>query len=119
MDVERFSQAWVRDWNAHDLDAILSHYAEDVVFRSPKVARFTGGKTDVLVGKEKLRAYFARGIAFAEPPLRFENPLPCWDGSGIALICTREDGGLAVETMTLNADGLVAEARVFYDKEIA
>ncbi len=117
MDPTAFSAAWVRDWNAHDLDAIVAHYAEDVVFRSPKVARYTGGKTDTLVGKGALRAYFARGLAF-RTELHFSDPKPCWDGTGIALIYAGEDGSTAVETMTLDDDGLVAEARVFYDRNI-
>src|SRR4051812_49188104 len=118
MDATAFSAAWVGDWNAHDLDAVMTHYAEDVVFRSPKVLRYTGGVTDCLRGKDDLRAYFAAGMAF-RTALRFTEPRPCWDATGIALIYAGEDGSTAVETMTLNADGRVAEARVFYDREIS
>src|SRR5438270_868337 len=32
------ADAWSRAWNAHDLDAILSHYADDVEFVSPSSA---------------------------------------------------------------------------------
>ena len=118
MDAAAFSKAWLDDWNAHDLDAIVAHYAEKVVFRSPKVARYTGGKTDRLDGKGALRAYFAAGLAF-RPDLQFSAPHACWDGTGLALIYKGEDGRTAVETMTLDADGRVAEARVFYDDEVA
>ena len=31
----RFTETWLRDWNTHDLDAILAHYSDDVVFTSP------------------------------------------------------------------------------------
>ena len=118
MDAGAFSRAWLADWNSHDLDAIVAHYAEDVVFRSPKVARYTGGVTDVLTGKDALRAYFAAGLAF-RTELHFSRALPCWDKSGVALIYAGEDGSTAVETMTLDADGRVAEARVFYDREVS
>ena len=40
-----FARLWLADWNSHDLDAILGHYAEDVIFTSPKVLGFTGGKS--------------------------------------------------------------------------
>ena len=34
-------------------ERLFEHYAQDVVFRSPKVLAFTGGKTDTLEGREK------------------------------------------------------------------
>ena len=27
-----FAQQWLSEWNAHDLDAVLRHFADDVVF---------------------------------------------------------------------------------------
>jgi len=112
-----FARSWLADWNSHDLDAILGHYAEDVIFTSPKVLGFTGGKSDTLEGKDRLRAYFARGLAF-RPELEFSGPKVTWDASGVAVIYLGEDGSTAVETMTLDADGRVAEARVFYDRPL-
>jgi len=109
-----FAEAWLRDWNSHDLDVILSHYAEDVVFRSPKVARFTQGETDTLRGREALRPYFSAGLA-GRPDLRFDSVITAADRSGVALVYRAEDGSTAVETMTLNAAGEVADARVFYN----
>jgi ketosteroid isomerase-like protein len=35
---ERFAADWIAAWNSHDLDVILSHYADDVVFHSPRIA---------------------------------------------------------------------------------
>jgi len=116
MDTATFAEAWLRDWNSHDLNAILGHYAEDVVFRSPKVAAYTGGKTDTLEGRNALRPYFARGLAL-RPDLQFTNPVVCRDKNGLALVYGAEDGTRAIETMTLDASGRVAEARVFYDYE--
>jgi ketosteroid isomerase-like protein len=112
-----FARGWLRDWNSHDLDAILGHYAEDVVFRSPKILGYTGGKTDKIIGRDNLRPYFARGLAF-RPDLKFTPTLTTWDRSGVALIYSAEDGATAVETMTLDAEGRVAEARVFYDRPL-
>ena len=34
-DAECFAADWLAAWNAHDLDAIIEHYDEDVVFSSP------------------------------------------------------------------------------------
>jgi len=35
---ERFAREWYAAWNAHDLDRILSHYADDVEMASPLVS---------------------------------------------------------------------------------
>jgi ketosteroid isomerase-like protein len=37
-----FAAAWYAAWNAHDLEAILEHYADDVEMSSPLVAALTG-----------------------------------------------------------------------------
>ncbi len=34
VDYDAFAIEWEAAWNAHDLNRILAHYAEDVVFRS-------------------------------------------------------------------------------------
>lgn len=104
---------WVADWNAHDLGAILDHYAPDVDFRSPKVARFTGGAADRFTSREALRPYFAHGLSL-RPALRFELAHLCRDASGVALVYADETGAQVVETMDLDGDGRVARARVFY-----
>ena len=41
---QAFAREWVKAWNDHDLEAILSHYAEDVVFHSPVVHTPQHGK---------------------------------------------------------------------------
>jgi ketosteroid isomerase-like protein len=32
---DAFAEDWIAAWNAHDLDRVLSHYADDIVFLSP------------------------------------------------------------------------------------
>ena len=58
-----------------------------------------------------------RGLAF-RPDLKFSRWTVTSDATGLALIYMGEDGATAVETMTLDADGRVAEARVFYDRPL-
>jgi hypothetical protein len=59
MELTAFAQAWIAAWNARDLDAILSHYASDVVFLSPYAECVIG--TGRVVGIEALRSYWRRG----------------------------------------------------------
>ena len=35
-EAKRFAEDWIRDWNSHDMDAILSHYADDFEKRHPR-----------------------------------------------------------------------------------
>jgi ketosteroid isomerase-like protein len=33
-----FAGQWVEDWNNHDVEAVLAHFTDDVVFTSPLAA---------------------------------------------------------------------------------
>ena len=48
-DPESFAHEWIAGWNARDLDRILDHYADDVIFSSPKAQAITGSAR--VVGK--------------------------------------------------------------------
>ena len=67
---QALAKQWVRDWNAHDIDALLEHFTDDVVFTSPVAIRIFGGD-GVLRGKEALRKYWSEGVR-AIPDLHFE-----------------------------------------------
>jgi ketosteroid isomerase-like protein len=67
---QRFVARWVAQWNDHDLDGLLAHFADDVVFTSP-VAATVLGTDGVVRGKEALREYWSAGLR-AIPDLRFE-----------------------------------------------
>ena len=34
-----YAEDWVQAWNAHDIEAVLRHFRDDVVFTSPVAAR--------------------------------------------------------------------------------
>lgn len=66
----RFAEDWINAWNAHDLNRILSHYADDIAFTSPFVVKLLGISSGSITGKDQLRDYFAKGLA-AYPDLQF------------------------------------------------
>jgi hypothetical protein len=66
-----FVASWLRAWNAHDVDAVLAHFADDAVFSSPVAAQLLDDSDGVLHGKDAIRAYWLRGIDLI-PDLRFE-----------------------------------------------
>ena len=42
IDLWQFAQNWQDGWNSHDLDRIMAHYHEEVVFRSAKAQALVG-----------------------------------------------------------------------------
>jgi ketosteroid isomerase-like protein len=81
---QRFAREWIAAWNAHDLDRILSHHDEGVVFASALAVELAGAADAVVRGKPQLRAYFAGGLE-AFPALRFEPiAAPAWRELGRA-----------------------------------
>jgi hypothetical protein len=110
---DRFATEWIGAWNAHDLDAIVAHYAHDVTFVSPFVAALTGEESARIEGRDALREYFRRGLE-TFPDLHFELYTALPGASSIALHYRSVGGRLAIETMELDAAGLVSQAAAHY-----
>ena len=107
MDFDAFAEAWEAAWNSHDLDRILAHYSENVIFRSHKAVQLVG--TGELHGKAALRDYWDRALA-AQPDLSFVV-VDVLHGHGMLVITYRNHRNvLAAETLRCGADGLVVEA---------
>ena len=110
---EQIGSEWLDAWNRHDLDAILSHYADNVEFTSPFVARLTNDASGTLYGKEALRTYFAKALS-AYPDLHFEL-FHVLTGKGSLVIYYRSVNNLlAAEAMTLNEDGQIMHVQCHY-----
>ena len=111
----RVADEWFAAWNAHDLEAVLAHYAEDVEFVSPFVAVLNGDERGVLHGKDALRAYFAR--AFERfPDLRFEPRDVLVGVDSITLSYLSVGGRRAAEVMSLGPDGRVVRVLAHYSE---
>jgi ketosteroid isomerase-like protein len=110
---DRLAAEWIAAWNAHDLDAILAHYAEDVTFVSPFVAPLTGEESGVIHGRAALRDYFRRGLE-AYPDLRFDLRAALPGVSSVALHYASVGGRTAIETMELDATGAVVRVAAHY-----
>lgn len=107
MDFDAFAQAWEAAWNSHDLDRILTHYADDVIFRSHKAMRMVG--TGEVHGKAALSEYWSRALA-AQPGLSFVV-VDVLHGHGMMVITYLNHRNiLGAETLRFGAHGLVVEA---------
>jgi hypothetical protein len=112
-DAERLAAHWIAAWNAHDLDAIMSHYADDVEIASPVAAQLLGTLDGRVSGKPALRAYFARGLA-AFPQLRFDLKSVFVGTDTIVLYYANQRGTDTAEVMELDARGRVKRMRATY-----
>jgi ketosteroid isomerase-like protein len=112
-DARRIAEEWIDAWNRHDLDAIVDHYADDVVSISPLAVERLGVADGAVRGKDQLRDYFARGIAPGST-LHFELQRVLTSIDGMAIYYTRENGKHCIDVMTFNDAGKVVAARVFY-----
>jgi hypothetical protein len=66
-----FARRWVAAWNSHEVDAVLAHFTDDVVFTSPVAGQLVPETGGVLRGKAALRAYWSAALARV-PDLHFE-----------------------------------------------
>jgi predicted ester cyclase len=101
-----FAKEWVRSWNTHDLDGILSHYADDVVLTSPVAAKLLNDPSGNVRGKAALRAYFSKGLE-AFPNLKFELADVMWGLSSVVLYYTNQRGTKTGEFMEIDENGKV------------
>lgn len=107
-----FALEWVAAWNAHDIERVLSHYAEDVAFHSPFIAIFAEEASGHLLGKAALRTYWAAALENL-PDLRFEL-LDVLLGAGSLTVYYRGHRGMVAETFFFSEDGKVQRATACY-----
>ncbi|MQS16987.1 nuclear transport factor 2 family protein [Streptomyces kaniharaensis] len=111
----RFAQEWAAAWNSRDLERILAHYTEDVVFASPRIVEFLGDPSGEVIGKRALRAYWAKGLQLL-PDLHFtvEDVRASVD---TVVINYRNERGQAVAEVLTFRDGLVCRGLGAYGPE--
>ena len=111
-DPERFADVWVRAWNDHDVEAVLAHFHDDVVFTSPVAARVVPESAGVVRGKAALRAYWAAALELI-PDLHFEVVAVYAGVTTLVINYRNHRGQLVNEVLTFDGD-LVREGHGTY-----
>lgn len=113
---DAFASEWAQAWNARDLDRVLAHFSDAIVFSSPKAMDAVGQPT--VRGKPALRAYWERALTQISA-LEFIVVAAMWDASvrRLAIIYDRKVNGRAdraIELLTFDPRGVVMAGEVFY-----
>lgn len=112
-DPKDFADDWLRAWNCHDVEAVLAHFSDDVVFSSPVAARVLPETGGVVRGKPALRDYWVTALGML-PDLHFDV-IGVYQGESLLVINYRnERGGLVNEVLMFDEGGLVREGHGTY-----
>ena len=106
---EAFAKEWIQAWNQRDLEAVLSHYTEDVEFQSPLVIKLLGETSGTVRGKQNLREYFRKALAAFPGDIELEL-LGAYQGVNSLLVRFQVKGRKAVEVMELDQEGKIRRA---------
>jgi ketosteroid isomerase-like protein len=112
-EAKNFAQEWIAAWNSHDLEAILSHYGEEIVLTSPVAARILDAPGGTVRGKASLGEYFRRGLQ-AYPDLHFELLDVMFGMSSVVLCYKNQKGTKSAEFMEFGGDRKVARVVANY-----
>src|SRR5215467_183829 len=110
---ERFAVEWIEAWNAHDLERVMSHYAEDFEMSSPYIVQIAGESSGTLRGKAAVRAYWKKALELV-PDLKFELVTAFVGAHSIALYYKGARRRIVVEVVHFGPNGKVVRAFAHY-----
>jgi len=110
-----FASHWIKAWNDHNIDAIISHYADDVEYFSVFLTRLSDNPSGTLRGKVNVKEYLARGLA-AYPDLNFELIEVFWGVKSVVLRYKSVNNLIAAEVFEFNDTGLVKRVQCHYNR---
>jgi ketosteroid isomerase-like protein len=105
--------SWIDAWNRHDVEGILSHYSDDVMFQAATVVRRWNKPGGILRGKSELRDHFAKGLEL-DPDLNFQFEEIFHCPGGYAVLYRRNNGNRVIDVVELDESQLIRRAQAFY-----
>lgn len=114
IDTRAFANEWIDSWNSHDLDRILSHYAEDFEITTPMIKIALGIDSGTLKGRESIRKYWEKAFEIV-PNLHFELIDITQSIDSIAIYYNAVFGKKAIEVMFFNETGKITKVIAHYN----
>jgi uncharacterized protein (TIGR02246 family) len=99
---------WVAAWNAHDLERVLSLYAEDSEMTSDRIPAMGFDASGTLRGKDRIRTYWAKALTLL-PDLHFELIDTYVSPDSIVVFYQNQRGAKICEYLRLNAAGKIVQ----------
>jgi ketosteroid isomerase-like protein len=118
IDAQAFADCWISEWNRKDVEAVLAHISESVVFTSPRAKAIVGSSR--VEGKSGLREYWTKAIDRIHT-IHFTLDYVISDGDRIGIIYIAEIDGRrmrCVEFMVFGGDGLVRQGEAMHGVEL-
>jgi len=113
VDILKFSKEWEKAWNSHNIESILSHYSDDILFHSKKAIPIMG--TSEINGKADLKIYWAQALE-QQPTLVFKVH-SVFEGANMMVITySNHRNTLAAETLYFDENGLVYRASACHQR---
>ena len=115
-EANAFAAEWASNWNAREVERVLAHFHDDVVFTSPTAQAVVGVPT--VRGKAALREYWNKALTRIRS-LHFTVDRVVWDERQreLAIIYVSDADGAKKrmsENLRFNEEGLVVSAEVFH-----
>lgn len=110
---ENFAREWIEAWNSHDLERIFSHYTEDFTMSSPLIVERMNEPSGTLKGKEKIRPYWAKGLAQIAD-LHFELESVLVGINSITILYKNQKNQQVAEVLTFNEKGEAISGNAHY-----
>ena len=117
-DAQAFAEQWISDWNRRDVEAVLSHFSEGVVFTSSRAKAILGSPR--VEGKSRLREYWTTAINQIQT-IRFTLNYVVRGANRMVVVYIAEIDGKrlsAAEFLRLGEDWLVREGEAMYGVEL-
>ncbi|MGL4262662.1 MAG: nuclear transport factor 2 family protein [Afipia sp.] len=109
-----FARHWEANWRAVDIDAVVSHFADDAEMRSPLAVTLTGSA--VVKGASEIRSYWQKAYGHIEQAdIRVLSS--SWDDELSRLTIWWQLGDVrASELMDFGTNDQVIRSEAFYGK---
>lgn len=113
-DVQDFANEWVKAWNSHDLDRVMSHYANDFEITTPFIKVFMGAQAgDTLKGKKAVGQYWSAALSRV-PDLKFELIDVAEGAASVTLYYRSINNKKGMEVMFFDNEGKISKVIAHY-----
>lgn len=115
VNAKEFSEEWISAWNSRQIDRIMNHYAEEIVFYSPVIQNLGVNQEGILRNKTALRSYFEKGLA-QYPDLFFDLHDVLVGTNSVVLYYSSINNKKSAEFMQFDEKGKINFVSAHYNK---